>query len=1746
MRKLFLLSLFSFSAFPVFAQLSGTYSIDGSSAASATNYVTVGDAISDMVSGTRADGGPINGPGVSAAVTIRLESGSGPYSEQLIIPAISGASATNTIRITGGPGREMITYSATTTTDRQVVKLSGARHIILDSLTFVNTGATYGYGVHITNGADSNVVSNCSVITNNTATTSNFAGITISGATVAANGDFGDDNLIMNNNVNGGYYGITMRGTGTTVFNRRNAVIGNIVQNFYYYGVYCYYQDSTIIRGNTISARVAATAAGYGIYLNYIDRFSIEQNRLFNLGGNGIYGTSANYQGGTGTARSRIVNNMIGGGWIDATSAYGIYLLTNTRYVDIWHNSISMTGSGPRAIYLTAGLGNNIQNNSCAAFGSTTGYALYVTSAATVTAVDYNNYYAPGSSNFIYVGAAFSTATYVGGGGFNVNSRDGDPVYQNNATNLHTSALQLFDAGTNVGITTDFDGQTRPMAPTAFYDIGADEYVQVLNDAGVVSSTSPVPPFGPGVQNIDVVLFNYGSATLTSAQVNWDVNTVLQTPFAWTGSVLTYTSSSPATIGTYNFISGTTYNIRVWTSNPNGVSDQQILNDTLYFTVCTALNGVYTIGGVGADYPTINSAVTAMSCGGILGPVTLNLTQGAGPFNEQVIIPAIAGTSAINTVRLNGGANREIVEYTATLTNERAVIKLNGADHIILDSMRIINNGTTYGYGVQLTNSADDNVVRNCIVQVSTTATASNFAGITLSAATVATAADNGDNNLIENNTVNGGYYSVTMRGLSTTVFDQNNIVRNNTLYNFYYYGVYCYSQNLPVIENNSISARPTATASGYGVYLYYADRFIVEENDLDSIGGNGIYCYYGNYQGGTGTQRARIANNMIGGSWRDAASAYGIYLTTNSRYIDVWHNSVSMNGTGPRALYITAGTMHDVRNNSFALYGATTGYAAYVTNTTYVSQFDYNNFYAPGSANFVYVSAAYSTATYVGGGGWNLNSRDGDPIYTDPANDLHATGPQLYDGGTNVGITNDIDGDVRPLAPSVGYDIGADEYLVLSNDNELVQIISPVSQACANSAMSVEVVITNYGVSTITSMPITAQITGYVNTTLNATYTGSLAFGQSDTVLVGTFNSNPGGTLTITAYSTLVGDQNITNDTVSVSLVITPIAPVAVGSNTSTCIGDSATLNVTTDGFLHAWYDAPAGGNLLTTGDTLTTSAITASTTYYVESANTTTNNLVTQYTGGNGCDGAMFDIVPNVNLTVDSFAINIGSVIAEQVRIYVCTTGTYVGNETNPGAWIIAGTVAVTGQGAGNPTMIPIGNINMIAGQPYGIYVTMLSANLDYTTGSQSFSNSDMTINTGAGLCALFATVNAGRIFNGTVYYSTSVCPNPVRTPITVTALTLPTVSLGNDTTACETLVLDAGNPSMTYIWSTTETTQQITATSSGQYSVAVNDGTCNGRDTINLTINPNPVLTTSIADGNLCMGESDTMYVSGAMLYSWSSGGVGTMEIVTPFTTTQYTVYGLDANGCTDTDTLLITVNAIPVVSATAADGAICLGASDTLTVTGATNYNWSSGGTGTMEIVSPGTTTTYTVNGVDANGCTAMDTVMVTVNPIPNVTVTLPLDTACTTGGSISLSGETPSGGTWSGTAVTGNSFDPLVAGVGMHAITYLYTDANGCSASAVDSMWVDLCSDIAVAEHAIIGLYPNPTSGEFTLQLGGNTPVTVTIVDAIGQVVVSEQKSPGTHRFTLPSTGVYLLIASDESGNRWTRTIISEQ
>jgi hypothetical protein len=90
--------------------------------------------------------------------------------------------------------------------------------------------------------------------------------------------------------------------------------------------------------------------------------------------------------------------------------------------------------------------------------------------------------------------------------------------------------------------------------------------------------------------------------------------------------------------------------------------------------------------------------------------------------------------------------------------------------------------------------------------------------------------------------------------------------------------------------------------------------------------------------------------------------------------------------------------------------------------------------------------------------------------------------------------------------------------------------------------------------------------------------------------------------------------------------------------------------------------------------------------------------------------------------------------------------------------------------------------------------------------------------------------------------------------------------------------------------------------------------------------------------------------------------------------------------------------------------------------------------------------------------------------------------------CQSDPAFALTTGTPPGGTYSGTGVTGNTFDPALAGLGTHAITYSDGEGN-CTGQATDSISVELCTGVAELDGGSgIRIDPNPNSGTFQVRI----------------------------------------------------------
>ena len=227
-----------------------------------------------------------------------------------------------------------------------------------------------------------------------------------------------------------------------------------------------------------------------------------------------------------------------------------------------------------------------------------------------------------------------------------------------------------------------------------------------------------------------------------------------------------------------------------------------------------------------------------------------------------------------------------------------------------------------------------------------------------------------------------------------------------------------------------------------------------------------------------------------------------------------------------------------------------------------------------------------------------------------------------------------------------------------------------------------------------------------------------------------------------------------------------------------------------------------------------------------------------------------------------------------------------------------------------------------------------------------------------------------------------------------ILVTFHSAPVVNLGPDQTIPfgNSTILNAGGGYQSYSWSTGASTQTINVSSSGTYSVTVTSAYgCIGSDAIAITISP-PVFSANIgADQIICSGQFASFtsaQVNGQPPYSylWSSGQTTQVIIVSPVTTTVYTVTVTDANSSQATDNAVVTVNQSPIVNL-GPNKNICQGNSTTLSYSGSGTYLWSTGAsTNSIQVSTNGI---YSLSVTGSNGCTGSDNVQVTVNPLPVV-------------------------------------------------------------------------------------------------------------------------------------------------------------
>ncbi|HBF89167.1 MAG TPA: hypothetical protein DDX39_11045 [Bacteroidales bacterium] len=575
--------------------------------------------------------------------------------------------------------------------------------------------------------------------------------------------------------------------------------------------------------------------------------------------------------------------------------------------------------------------------------------------------------------------------------------------------------------------------------------------------------------------------------------------------------------------------------------------------------------------------------------------------------------------------------------------------------------------------------------------------------------------------------------------------------------------------------------------------------------------------------------------------------------------------------------------------------------------------------------------------------------------------------------------------------------------------------------------------------------------------------------------------------------------DTKTVTNYITVNQATTPT--ITAGGATTFCDGGSVTLT-----------SSAASGYLWSTGATTQSITASASGSYTVQitdangctatsAATTVTENVATTPTitaGGSTtfCDGG------SVTLTSSAASGYSWSTGATTQSITASATGNYTVQITDGnGCTATSAATAVTENVATTPTIANGSSTTFCAGGS----VTLTSSAASGYSWSTGATTQAITVSTAGSYTV--------QITDGNGCTATSAAK-----VVTVNTATTPTITAGGATTFC-----DGGSVTLTssaasgYSWSTGATTQSITASATGNYTVQITDGNGCTATSAATAVTENVATTPTITAGgptSFCDGGSVTLTSSAASGYVWSTGA--TTQSITASATGSYIVQITDGNGCTATSAATaVTENVATTPTITnGTSTTFCAGGSVTLTSSAASGYSWSTGAT--TQAITVSTAGSYTVQITDANGCNATSAAkVVTVNTATTPTVTAGGPTTFCTGGSVTLTSSAASGYSWS-TGATTQAITVSTAG----SYTVQITDGNGCNATSV-------------AKVVTVNTATTPTiaaGGPTSFCTGGS--VTLTSSAASGY---SWSTGATTQAITVPSAGNYTVQITDGNG-----------
>lgn len=588
-------------------------------------------------------------------------------------------------------------------------------------------------------------------------------------------------------------------------------------------------------------------------------------------------------------------------------------------------------------------------------------------------------------------------------------------------------------------------------------------------------------------------------------------------------------------------------------------------------------------------------------------------------------------------------------------------------------------------------------------------------------------------------------------------------------------------------------------------------------------------------------------------------------------------------------------------------------------------------------------------------------------------------------------------------------------------------------------------VVTTTYSVSGTSSLGCVSAAPAISSVTVNAlpvitVNSGAICNGSSFTIVANgasTYTYSSGSSVvspTISTTYSVTGTSSLgcVSAASAVSSVTVNNLPVLSVNSGSICAGLSFTINPS--GAVSYTY---SGGSQVVTPTVTTVYSVTG--------------------TDANGCVTASAALSTVTVIARPVISVNSGAICLNQVftmtpsgaQTYTFSSGSNTVSPSVNTSYLVSGTSSLgcvsAAPAISNVTVNPLPVITVNSGTTCaGVTFTLLAS------GASTY-----TYSSGSNLVS--PTVTTTYSVTGT---SSLGCVSPTQAITTITVAPLPLITVNSGTICNTNSFTMVPNGAATYTFSSGSAVVSPSITTSYSVTGTSSVGCISSNTAVStVTVYARPVIT--VNSGSICATKNFTMVPNGASTYTYSSGS----NVVTPLTSTFYTVIGTSSLGCLSSNTAVanVTVAPSPVISVNS--GTICSGKVFTMTPTGAVTYTFFNG----TNTVSPVVNTSYSVTGTNSLGCVSPTPAIsnVTVIALPNVLIS-GTNSLCY-GSTITLSATGAQTYSWNtGTNGSTVAVSPTV----LTTYSVVGTDVTGCTKVTAFAVSVLPLPTITIANGAI--------------------------------------------------------------------------